>query len=136
MSRSSFIELRLFCETPPTTLLSLLVNHGWWLHGVDGLHLPLGDDPYDWQTFEGENIEELWELLRQKESLGETIGVGTLFTLTTTTLHMSHDIHPDHRLDGLNNAYPDVTWYFQTLLPPLLAHRDNSIEQIQWSWHW
>lgn len=145
MSRSSFIKLHLFYETPPTTLLSLLIEHGWRLHGVDGLHLPLGNDPTNWQSFEGATVEALWDLLHQKEALGEPLGVGaswrdsgvgTLFRITPTTIHMSHDIHPDYRLTRLNNDYPDVTWYLQTLLPPLLAYRENSIEQIQWSWHW
>lgn len=145
MSRSSYIELRLFYETPPTTLLSLLIEHGWYLHAKDGMYLPLGDDPHDWQTFEGESIEKLWEILREKEAQHQPLGVGAswrdtevsaIFTLTSTTIHLNLDIHPDYRLRGLNNAYPDVTWYLQTLLPPLLAYRDHSVEQINWSWHW
>ena len=137
------LDLRIYGVNSVTSLLGLLKECGWSWHNSEGKveYIPLYDaDGSDWQTKIMKD-SELFELVNQKEALGEKIGI-RFFTRENigVTFHAS-DVHmigfmlSNNRVK-LKDEYiigvTDVNWYIKNIVWKLIG-QGVRIESIEYS---
>jgi hypothetical protein len=117
--------------------------HGWNLNNHGEIwHLPLGaQDVSEWIRFPLDREQEVLDVLGEKESAQEPIGITLMWKDTmigTTALFLSGKEDASFGLDINRKELPglrrvtDLGWYLERILPPLYNLGVN-IEYLKWS---
>jgi hypothetical protein len=131
MAITSNISIHLFDPVQALEIIAILMANGWTLndHGKVS-HLPLGDkDNYDWQIQKDLSYSELSEIIRDKESKDEPIGIimawqdtsigGTVIIKKEGSISINLDINRKELILKNHFKITDFQWYLEKLLPPL-----------------
>ncbi len=143
MSVSASIDVKIKVETKFFVLevIKLLLAFGWCFN-YDGavFYLPVGDDDnFDWYS-DDISDDDLLDILREKEKLGELIGVamtwentgiggGFLFRSDGTVL-----LNLNINRRKAEYGFTDVNWYFSRIIPAFAVGKLH-IESIEFSEH-
>lgn len=149
MSISASIDIKLIKYISSIRIIQELSNFGWTLnHRGKMSYLPINDNGmFNW-TDEDFCEESLIKILKQKEKLGELIGVGMVWQ--DINIGGEFLFYPSDKLDGqisiilsMNRKIlqinthlkiTDVNWYLIKLLPPL-NKGDFNVEFYSYSEH-
>jgi hypothetical protein len=131
MSLSASIDLQLAVSNRPrlsgVEIIQSFLAFGWTLNDDGGVsYLPIGDDDeFDWQTA-NINHDEILEIIKKKEMLGELIGIsmtwgksgiGGDFLLRSNgsiSVILSTNLKRD-----IETGLIDVNWYISKIITPL-----------------
>lgn len=159
MSLETSIDLRIVENTlkqsaiTPTKILLTLMNNGWNLQIQDGniLYLPIGDnDRFSW-TAHKMSVDDLMQIVEEKEKLNELIGIkirwqdtdidGALLLSTNeamekneTFANMSLCLENRKILKTTYNhlEITDVNWYLERLMP-IFTQKEMFIEMLNYN---
>jgi len=146
MSLNSSIDIKLARRNNykicATQLINTFINNGWKvIEGGKISYLPLGDDDdYDWQS-EDITIEQLNDIIENKEKSGEIIGVimkcgdtdigGSFLIYSELELSFSMTINRKTTKCTNNHILTDVNWYVERIVC-LLRDSDYIIESFSY----
>lgn len=143
MSVSASLDIKLFGDKdfPPSELLSVLGGYGWsFFYEGSARYLPLGDDDdFDWKK-DSVSEDELVAIVREKESLGEQVGVVMVWDdsgiggefLFRSPGEVSFNLSINRKVDEC--YITDVNWYVQKIVPAFIGAGFN-VESLEFSQH-
>lgn len=143
MSVSASMDLKINTESITFILdvIRLLLAFGWRFN-YDGavFYLPVGDDDdFNWHS-DDISDDELLDILREKERLGELIGVAMTWKNTGIGGEFlfrqdgSFSVNLSINRRKVKEGFTDATWYFSRIIPALAVGKIN-IESIEFSEH-
>ena len=110
-------------------LIKTFIRNKWriqWNNNIS--YLPVGDDDFDWQS-DKISIEELVNIVEEKESRGELIGILMLWDSTEfgvellihSELELSFNLSVNRKVItyAKNTHITDINWYLEKIVIPL-----------------
>lgn len=146
MSVFANLDIQLVSPVEPEkfilSVIQLLLSFGWCFNDGGAItYLPIGDnDDFDWQRAEITD-NTLLEILREKEKLGELIGV--TMTWESSSIGGEFLFYSDgiislnlsiNRKKIKKHGYTDINWYIEKIIPVLNKGRMR-IESFSYSEH-
>ena len=110
-------------------LIKTFIRNKWRLQWNNNIsYLPVGDDDFDWQS-DKISIEELVNIVEEKESRGELIGILMLWDSTEfgvellihSELELSFNLSVNRKVItyAKNTHITDINWYLEKIVIPL-----------------
>ncbi len=134
MSIDSTISIKLTNKISAVEIIKSLMTYGWTLNDYGKVsYLPLGDnDDFNWQS-ENISIDTLFDIVRNKELLGEMVGVmltwedsliGGSFLFDNDKSVMFNICINRKKIIGYDDYnMTNVNWYIERLIPAINSDR-------------
>ncbi len=141
MSHLSYFEINLSKSISALDVILSLVDYGWSLddHGQVSI-LPIGDDDlYNWTRMPKNPLKIVYQIINEKELLGEIIGIVILWQdskiggqlLVSGDDKISFILNINRKTLPNCQNFTDISWYLNKIIPPL-SNKGN-LELIEWS---